>query len=144
MTAGCGKIKPGWGGEPIAPHRCRGWDTPRPRVAPLALAEIVKPIEKISDIRIFDTGGMLGRGDGGGSGVGMGEGLAGQLLAYNAQSPVLAELLKAAGFAAGDPVSSLIAAAAGSSPVGEAAPKPQAPADLAAETGGPATNPEPG
>lgn len=34
----------------------------RIRVVPLALAEVVKPIEKISDIRIFDTGGMLGRG----------------------------------------------------------------------------------
>ncbi|MET0314533.1 MAG: flotillin domain-containing protein, partial [Hansschlegelia sp.] len=88
----------------------------RIRVVPLALAEIVKPIEKISDIRIFDTGGMLGRGgEGSGSGVGMGEGLAGQLLAYNAQSPVLAELMKAAGFAGPDAMSSLMAAAAGPS-----------------------------
>ncbi|MGO8506915.1 flotillin domain-containing protein, partial [Rhizobium leguminosarum] len=29
------------------------------RIIPQALAEAVKPIEKISDIRIFDTGGMI-------------------------------------------------------------------------------------
>ena len=34
----------------------------RIKVIPEALAQAVKPIEKISDIRIFDTGGMLGRG----------------------------------------------------------------------------------
>ena len=93
----------------------------RIRIVPLALAEIVKPAEKISDIRIFDTGGMLGRGgegngSGGSGGVGMGEGLAGQLLAYNAQSPVLAELLKAAGFTGPDAVAALMREAAGGQP----------------------------
>ena len=34
-----------------------------------ALAETVKPLEKISDIRIFDTGGLVGRGSGTGEGV---------------------------------------------------------------------------
>lgn len=97
----------------------------RIRVIPLALAEIVKPAEKISDIRIFDTGGMLGRGGAGQpngtGGLGMGEGLAGQLLAYNAQSPVLAELLKAAGFSGTDAVAALMREAT----VGaEAAPAP--------------------
>ncbi|MGO7418349.1 flotillin domain-containing protein, partial [Rhizobium ruizarguesonis] len=54
----------------------------RIRIIPQALDEAVKPIEKISDIRIFDTGGMLGRGKGatGGNGIGLGEGLASQLL----------------------------------------------------------------
>ena len=37
----------------------------RINIIPNALAEAVKPIEKISDIRIFDTGGLLGRGGGG-------------------------------------------------------------------------------
>ncbi|UXN07029.1 flotillin family protein [Bartonella sp. HY761] len=86
----------------------------RIRIIPNALAEIVKPIEKISDIRIFDTGGMLGRGgDGKSSGVGMGEGLAGQLLSYNAQMPVLNELLKTAGFDDKDAVASLLNEAVG-------------------------------
>ena len=39
----------------------------RINIIPNALAEAVKPIEKISDIRIFDTGGMLGRGGGNGT-----------------------------------------------------------------------------
>ena len=34
----------------------------RINIIPNALAEAVKPIEKISDIRIFDTGSLLGRG----------------------------------------------------------------------------------
>ncbi|MFD1330582.1 flotillin family protein [Methylopila musalis] len=87
----------------------------RIQVIPAALAEIVKPVEKISDIRIFDTGGMLGRGGdaGGGAGVGLGDGLAGQLLNYSAQRPVLDELLKAAGFAGGaNPTEALLSAAA--------------------------------
>ena len=40
----------------------------RINVIPNALAEAVKPIEKISDIRIFDTGGLLGRGNGAANG----------------------------------------------------------------------------
>ncbi len=36
----------------------------RINIIPNALAEAVKPIEKISDIRIFDTGGLLGRSGG--------------------------------------------------------------------------------
>ncbi len=83
----------------------------RIRIIPEALAEAVKPIEKISDIRIFDTGGMLGRGAGGtagGSGVGMGEGLAGQLLAYQANKPILDKLLKEAGFDGDNAVSALL------------------------------------
>ncbi|MBX9454667.1 MAG: flotillin family protein [Rhizobium sp.] len=85
----------------------------RIRVIPQALAEAVKPIEKISDIRIFDTGGMLGRGGGsggtGGAGIGLGEGLAGQLLAYQANKPILDKLLQEAGFEGDNAISSLLA-----------------------------------
>ncbi|MGD9920123.1 MAG: flotillin family protein [Pseudorhodoplanes sp.] len=83
----------------------------RIKVIPQALAEAVKPIEKISDIRIFDTGGMLGRGgDGNGHGnaVGLGDGIAGQLLAYQANKPVLDRLLKEAGFVGADPIQALL------------------------------------
>ncbi len=83
----------------------------RIRIVPAALAEAVKPIEKISDIRIFDTGGMLGRngnGAGGGSGVGLGEGLAGQLLSYQANKPILDRLLKEAGFDGDNAISALL------------------------------------
>lgn len=65
----------------------------RINVIPNALAEAVKPIEKISDIRIFDTGGMLGRGGGNGAinghsnGIGLGDGLAAQLLSVSAPVP---------------------------------------------------------
>lgn len=85
----------------------------RIKVIPQALAEAVKPIEKISDIRIFDTGGMLGRGAGGdgnghGNGVGLGDGIAGQLLAYQANKPILDRLLKEAGFTGADPIKALL------------------------------------
>jgi len=84
----------------------------RIRIVPAALAEAVKPIEKISDIRIFDTGGMLGRngnGTNGSSGVGLGEGLAGQLLSYQANKPILDRLLKEAGFQGDNAISALLA-----------------------------------
>lgn len=83
----------------------------RIRIVPAALAEAVKPIEKISDIRIFDTGGMLGRngnGTNGGSGIGLGEGLAGQLLSYQANKPILDRLLREAGFDGDNAISALL------------------------------------
>jgi flotillin len=85
----------------------------RIKVIPQALAEAVKPIEKISDIRIFDTGGMLGRGAGGdgnghGNGIGLGDGIASQLLAYQANKPILDRLLKEAGFTGADPLKALL------------------------------------
>lgn len=79
----------------------------RINVIPNALAEAVKPIEKISDIRIFDTGGMLGRGGGNGAmnghgnGIGLGDGLAAQLLSVSAFKPIIDKILAEAGFAAG-------------------------------------------
>jgi hypothetical protein len=76
----------------------------RLNVIPEALAQAVKPIEKISDIRIFDTGGMLGRGGAGGvggGGIGLGDGLAGQLLSVSALKPMIDKILAEAGFPAG-------------------------------------------
>ena len=83
----------------------------RINVIPNALAQAVKPIEKISDIRIFDTGGMLGRNGGGlngGSGLGLGDGLAAQLLSVSAFKPMIDKILTEAGFATGpDAITSL-------------------------------------
>jgi flotillin len=98
----------------------------RINIIPSALAEAVKPIEKISDIRIFDTGSLLGRGAaaGGGSGgaglggglgssLGLGDGLASQLLSVSAFKPIIDKILVEAGFAAGpDALSSLTTALA--------------------------------
>jgi flotillin len=90
----------------------------RINVIPSALAEAVKPIEKISDIRIFDTGSLLGRGgsaNGGmnGHGLGLGDGLAAQLLSVSAFRPIIDKILTEAGFAAGpDALTSLTAALA--------------------------------
>lgn len=85
----------------------------RIRIIPLALAEAVKPIEKISDIKIFDAGGMLrgAAGDGhggGGGGVGLGDGIAGQLLAYQANKPIIDRILREAGFEGADPLKALL------------------------------------
>jgi flotillin len=79
----------------------------RINIIPGALAEAVKPIEKISDIRIFDTGGLLGRAGGNGAngshgnGLGLGDGLAAQLLSVSAFKPMIDSILTEAGFAAG-------------------------------------------
>jgi flotillin len=81
----------------------------RINIIPGALAEAVKPIEKISDIRIFDTGSLLGRGGAGGNGangahgngLGLGDGLAAQLLSVSAFKPMIDRILTEAGFAAG-------------------------------------------
>jgi flotillin len=91
----------------------------RINVIPNALAEAVKPIEKISDIRIFDTGNLLGRG-GSGNGaanghgtLGLGDGLAAQLLSVSAFRPIIDKILTEAGFEAGpDALTSLTAALA--------------------------------
>ena len=81
----------------------------RIRIIPLALAEAVKPLEKISDIRIFDTGGLLGNrsANGGGTAAGFGDGLVGQLLAYRANAPLLDKVLAEAGFTGADPISAM-------------------------------------
>ncbi len=79
----------------------------RINIIPDALAQAVKPIEKISEIKIFDTGSLLGRGGsgvaagGGGGGLGLGDGLASQLLSVSAFKPIIDKILTEAGFAAG-------------------------------------------
>lgn len=89
----------------------------RINIIPNALAEAVKPVEKISDIRIFDTGGMLGRGGSGhmnGNGaIGLGDGLAAQLLSVSAFKPMIDKILSEAGFPTGpDALTSLTSALA--------------------------------
>ncbi|KJF74889.1 flotillin family protein [Agrobacterium arsenijevicii] len=86
----------------------------RARIAiiPEALAEAMKPIEKISDIRIFSAGnlaGALGGSGNGQSGNGLGD-LSSQLLSFTAQKPVLDEILAQAGFKGTDPTQALLAA----------------------------------
>ncbi|WP_306180569.1 flotillin family protein [Rhizobium sp. AN73] len=86
----------------------------RARIAiiPEALAEAMKPIEKISDIRIFSAGnlaGALGGSGNGQSGNGLGD-LSSQLLSFTAQKPVLDEILAQAGFKGADPTQALLAA----------------------------------
>jgi len=89
----------------------------RINVIPNALAEAVKPIEKISDIRIFDTGSLLGRGGNGhangNGGLGLGDGLAAQLLSVSAFKPMIDNILLEAGFPSGpDALTSLTSALA--------------------------------
>ncbi|CUX45597.1 flotillin family protein [Agrobacterium tumefaciens] len=86
----------------------------RARIAiiPEALSEAMKPIEKISDIRIFSAGnlaGALGGGGDGKNGNGLGD-LSSQLLSFTAQKPVLDEILAQAGFKGTDPTQALLAA----------------------------------
>jgi flotillin len=75
----------------------------------------MKPIEKISDIRIFSAGGLAGAlagngGDGAGNPVGD---LSSQLLSFTAQKPILDEILAQAGFKGTDPTQALLAASVG-------------------------------
>lgn len=82
-------------------------------IIPEALAEAMKPIEKISDIRIFSAGNLAGAlGGNGGEGNGNGSALndlSGQLLSFTAQKPILDEILSQAGFKGEDPTQALLA-----------------------------------
>jgi len=86
----------------------------RLRAIPLALAEAVRPLEKIGDVKIIDMGGGLPGRNGGGSDGAAGsaspsDSLLNALLAYRAQSPVIDRLLAEAGFdTSGNPVSALV------------------------------------
>ena len=84
----------------------------RIRNLPQVMAEMVRPVAQIKDVRIMHTGGaLLGGGTRDGVGVGMGEGLAGQLLQVHAFKPIIDEVLRQAGFRPGDdPVKALAAA----------------------------------
>jgi flotillin len=103
----------------------------RIKIIPDALAQAVKPVEKISEIKIFDTGSLLGRGaagggTGGGQGLGLGDGLAAQLLSVSAFKPMIDKILTEAGFATGpDAITSLTnALAAKQADAAGAAPAP--------------------
>lgn len=105
---------------------------------PSALAEMVRPIANLKDVRILHTGGAFGGNGSGvaGGGVGFGEGLAGELLKVHALRPMIDEILRQSGFAPGeDPVKSLVNAVAGKSngaavPVAAPAPEKTNTADL--------------
>ncbi|NGO66706.1 flotillin family protein [Rhizobium daejeonense] len=93
------------------------YELARARVAiiPQALEQAMKPIEKISDIRIFSAGGLAAalRGNGGdNSGDPVGD-LSSQLLSFTAQKPILDEILVQAGFSGADPMQALLGASLG-------------------------------
>jgi flotillin len=91
----------------------------RLRVIPLALAEAVKPLEKIGEVKIVDLGGALGRGAGGGQGSvtgGASDNLLSMLLAYRAQAPMVDQLLKESGFTGQDPMAGLMNAVSPAQP----------------------------
>ncbi|WP_439367964.1 flotillin family protein [Bradyrhizobium sp. DASA03120] len=91
---------------------------------PSALAEMVKPIANLKDVRILHTGGAFGGNGVGGGNVGFGEGLAGELLKVHALRPMIDEILRQSGFAPGDdPVKALVGAVTGKSN-GAAVPVP--------------------
>jgi len=73
----------------------------RLRTIPLAVAEAVKPLQNIGDVKIIDLGGGLPRGGNGSGANGHGgrmDTLVESLLAYRANAPVIDELLHEAGF----------------------------------------------
>ncbi len=110
----------------------------RVEIVPQALAQAMKPIEKISDIRIFSTGGLggaLGGGAGEPNGNPMGD-LSSQLLSFTAQKPILDEILSQAGFKGADPTQALLAASLGDAAGRTAKPAAQPPAKPSAPKSG--------
>jgi flotillin len=110
----------------------------RLRVVPLALAEAVKPLEKIGDVRIVDLGGrgpLSGAAANGAAGNGGGsaaDNLLSALLQYRANAPIIDQLLAQAGFAGGNPVEAVMSAVkpGSATPVAQqAAPVPSAATD---------------
>lgn len=96
----------------------------RIEIMPSALAEMVKPIANLKDVRILHTGGVFGGNGAGAGNVGFGEGLAGELLKVHALRPMIDEILRQGGFAPGDdPVKALVGAVTGKSN-GAAVPAP--------------------
>jgi flotillin len=98
----------------------------RLHMIPLALAEAVKPLQNIGDVKIIDMGGGMpgGAANGGGTGGRM-DTLVESLLAYRANAPVIDQLLTEAGFTNhGNPVASLLGGAPAPAPRdGHAPPK---------------------
>ena len=106
-------------------------------IVPEALAQAMKPIEKISEIKIFSAGGLHaalgadGRPAGGNGASGpIGE-LSGQLMGMRGQIPIVDAVLGAAGFKGEDPVSAMLSTVSSKgapTPVAEPAPaKPETP-----------------
>lgn len=98
-------------------------------IVPAALEQAMKPIEKISDIRIFSAGGLagaLGGAQAGQAGSPVGD-LASQLLSFSAQKPILDEILSQAGFNGADPTQALLAASLGDKVLKLSDAKPQPP-----------------
>ncbi|MGX1740063.1 flotillin family protein [Bosea sp. NPDC055353] len=93
-------------------------------IVPAALAQAMKPIEKISDIRIFSAGNLAGAMNGGAGGdqAGAVGDLSSQLLSFTAQKPILDEILKQAGFEGADPTQALLAASVGATGKAQTAP----------------------
>lgn len=97
----------------------------RLRIIPAALAETVKPLEKIGEVKIIDMGGATGRGGSGSGDGGPSNGLLDTLLAYRAQAPMIDKLLAEAGFThASNPLDSLLSTTAGA-PKSPPAPGPK-------------------
>jgi uncharacterized protein (TIGR02246 family) len=116
----------------------------RLRTIPQALAETVRPLEKIGDVKIIDLGGGLSSRATGGNGIATGpaggpmDGLLGSLLAYRANAPVIDRLLAEAGFdSASNPLQALVSAthspATHSSATYSELPSPPKPDQLQAE-----------
>ncbi|WP_306223361.1 flotillin family protein [Bosea beijingensis] len=95
-------------------------------IVPAALAQAMKPIEKISDIRIFSAGNLAGAMNGGAGGEQPGAvgDLSSQLLSFTAQKPILDEILKQAGFEGADPTQALLAASVGGASKAATQPAP--------------------
>ncbi|MDR1828144.1 MAG: flotillin family protein [Methylobacteriaceae bacterium] len=73
----------------------------RLKIIPAALAEAVKPMEKIGSVKIIDMGGALGVARNSGAGGTPGsvpDNLLNSLLAYRANAPMIDKLLQEAGF----------------------------------------------
>jgi flotillin len=85
----------------------------RLRMIPQALAEAVKPLEKIGDVRIIDLGSRLAPGGGASATGGPTDSLLNSLLAYRANAPIIDHLLAEAGFVGANPIEALINQAAG-------------------------------
>jgi flotillin len=97
---------------------------------PAAIAEAVKPIAAIKDIRILNTGSMLGGAGNGEGGLGFGDGLAGQLLKLQAFRPMVDEILRQGGYKPGaDPLTTLLDHATGAPVINGVPAQPAAAAD---------------
>jgi flotillin len=85
----------------------------RLRIIPAALAEAVKPLEKIGDVRIVDLNGWspTGVAANGNGAAGPTDGLINALLQYRASAPIIDQLLASAGFSGANPVDALLKAA---------------------------------